>query len=350
MSASRVLISGNMGYLGPVVAASIREAFPDAAITGFDTGFFAPYLPDPALLPERLLEKQWSGDVRRLSDEPLRGVDAVVHLAGISNEPMGNAFERATWEINNHAAVETALRAKRLGVRCFVFASSCSVYGSGDESPRNEESPLRPLTAYAQSKAAAEKGLREVADRDFAVTCLRFGTAFGSSPRLRLDLVLNDFVASSVVSRRIVVLGDGRSWRPVIHVKDVARAIVWALGREATTREPFLTLNAGADGSNYRILDLARAVQNALGDVEIDVNGRGTPDPRSYRVDFSRFAALAPECQPALDLETAIRDLSGDLTRAGFHDPEFRSSRWARLPVLEGLIASRRVTPDLFWR
>jgi len=348
MPRSSVLITGNMGYLGPVVAASIREAFPDATITGFDTGFFATSLLDPALLPERLLDKQWSGDVRRLPDEPLGGVEAVVHLAGVSNEPMGNAFERATWEINDRAAVETALRAKRLGVRRFVFASTCSVYGSGDESPRNEESPLRPLTAYARSKAAAEEGLREVADRDFAVTCLRFGTAFGSSPRLRLDLVLNDFVASAIVSRRIVVLGDGRSWRPVIHVRDVARAVVWSLGR-ATTREPFLTLNAGADGSNHRILDLARAVQIALGDVEIDVKGQGTPDPRSYRVDFSRFAALAPECQPAADLATAIRDLSGDLTRAGFRDPDFRSSRWARLPVLQGLIASGRMSPDLFW-
>lgn len=353
-----ILVTGNMGYIGPVVASVFRESASDLRLTGLDTGFFAGCLVDPTDFPETLFDEQLFMDVRELDKARLVGVDAVVQLAAISNDPMGKAFEAVTEEINARAALEVARKAKAAGVRHFVFASSCSVYGLGDDGARTEASEVNPLTAYARSKIQAERLLRDLADESFMVTCLRFGTACGWSPRLRLDLVLNDFVASAVATARIDILSDGSPWRPMIHVRDMARAMYWASTRPTRgTDEAFVVVNVGRDDWNFQVKDLAHAVQKVLPAIEVRINPDAAPDKRSYRVDFARFRELAPQHQPREDLDQAIAALVDRLRAHRFHDTTFRNSHLIRLQVLAGLrdrgvlsdslrFTTRRVSPS----
>jgi nucleoside-diphosphate-sugar epimerase len=344
----KILITGNMGYVGPTVLQRLRRSFPQATLIGLDNGYFAHCLTNADCLPERRADIQYFGDVRRLRPEWLRGLNAIVHLAAISNDPMGNTFEDVTAEINFRASVELARRAKAHGVRAFVFASSCSMYGLADDSPRKETSPLNPLTAYAKSKVNTEKGLATLADSNFAVTCLRFATACGMSDRLRLDLVVNDFVACAVAARNISILSDGTPWRPLIHVKDMAQAIDWAIRRDGTNGA-FLAVNVGSDSWNYQVKDLAEAVAKVVPGVSISINKNAPPDKRSYRVDFGLFRRLAPEHQPQVDLHTTIVDLKAGLDAIGFADPNFRSSRLMRLVVLNQLRERGMLDGNLEW-
>jgi len=229
----KILITGNAGYIGPSVLRRLRQSYPQATLIGLDKGFFAHCLTNADILPECRADIQYFSDVRRFRPETLMGVDAVVHLAAISNDPMGNTFEKVTFDINFLASVELAKQAKIAGVKTFIFASSCSMYGQADDTPRKETSALNPLTAYAKSKVRTEVELQKLADKNFKVTCLRFATACGMSDRLRLDLVVNDFVACAVTSGNITILSDGTPWRPLIHVKDMARAFDWAIGFDA---------------------------------------------------------------------------------------------------------------------
>jgi nucleoside-diphosphate-sugar epimerase len=217
----KIVILGNMGYVGSVVTQHLRKAYPTATLVGFDTGFFASCLTHATYLPERELNQQYFGDVRDFPDEILHEADAVINLAAISNDPMGQRFENVTMEINYKACIAIAKRASALGVKSFVFASSCSVYGA-TKGKAHETSNVNPLTAYARSKVYAERDLRLLANNDFTITCLRFSTACGMSPRLRLDLVLNDFVACALTSHQISILSDGTPWRPLINVNDMA--------------------------------------------------------------------------------------------------------------------------------
>ena len=345
----RILITGNLGYVGPILVRHLRTALPGAELIGYDTGFFAHCLTCTATLPERCLDRQHFGDIRDLPASLLAGVDAVVHLAAISNDPMGLRFESVTEAINAAGSLRLAALAQAAGVRSFVFASSCSIYGFAEGGPRRETDPVNPLTAYARSKVSTERGLREMDQDRMTVTCLRFATACGMSDRLRLDLVLNDFVACALTCGEISVLSDGTPWRPLIDVTDMARAIEWAIGRDAATGGRVLSVNVGTDGWNYQVKDLAAAVAAAIPGTRVSVNPDAPPDRRSYRVDFSLYARLAPAHQPRSDLLQSVARLRDGLARVGFADKEFRNSALIRLQVLDGLIASGQVTPDLRW-
>jgi nucleoside-diphosphate-sugar epimerase len=323
-----------MGYIGPSVADELRRSRPTAALVGYDTGYFAHCLTGAAVLPETRLQQQYFGDMRDLRPQVLEGVDAVVHLAAISNDPMGNTFEKVTHDINTEASVRLARLAKAAGVKRFVFASSCSMYGFAEGGPRREDDALNPLTAYARSKVAMEDALRELADNDFVVTSLRFATACGMSERLRLDLVLNDFVAGAVAARQITMLSDGSPWRPLIHVTDMARAVDWAVGRAPSVGGNFVAVNTGSNEWNYQVKDLAYAVQKAIPQVGVSINKNAAPDKRSYQVDFSLFRRLAPDHQPRVNLDGAIRGLKTGLEAMGFADGNFRNSQFMRLKVL----------------
>jgi nucleoside-diphosphate-sugar epimerase len=344
-----ILVTGNMGYVGPVVVRQLREALPDAGLQGLDLGYFAQYLTTLDGLPERVLDCQHFADVRAVPPRALEGIDAIVHLAAVSNDPIGNAFEEVTAEVNHQGTIELARRARDSGTRRFVFASSCSMYGFAEDGLRTEESPLDPLTAYARSKASAERDLAPLADDDFAVTCLRFGTACGMSDRLRLDLVLNDFVAAAVAEGRITILSDGTPWRPLIDVRDMARAIEWALTRDDAFGDPLLIVNAGADEWNYQVRELAEAVVERVGDADLSIAADAQPDRRSYRVSFGRFAALAPGHQPRLTLEETVQGLVAGLRRIGFADANFRESPLIRLNVLDRFRREGLLTDDLSW-
>jgi nucleoside-diphosphate-sugar epimerase len=223
------------------------------------------------------------------------------------------------------------------------------VYGSAADGMRAEGSDLDPLTAYAKSKVMSERDLAALADDGFTVTCLRFATACGWSDRLRLDLVLNDFVAGAIASGRISILSDGTPWRPLIHVRDMARAIDWAVDREAADGGAFLAVNAGRDDWNHQVRDLADAVARAVPGVEVTVRPDAPPDKRSYRVSFERFRALAPDHQPVVELDEAIAELRDGLVRMGFGDADFRSSELMRLNTLRRLREEGVLNPELEW-
>jgi nucleoside-diphosphate-sugar epimerase len=345
----RILITGNMGYLGPCVVRHLRQALPSARLVGFDAGYFAGMLLDPGSLPDETPDLQIRGDVRETPEALLKDIDAVVHLAAVSNDPMGKEFETATLAVNYRASVALATAARRAGARSFVFASSCSVYGFAEDGERTESSDVNPLTAYAKSKHYTEQALAELAGPEYTVTCLRFATACGISPRLRLDLVLNDFVATALRTGEIRVLSDGSPWRPLINVADMARAIEWALQRPASAGGDFLALNAGANEWNYQVKDLAHAVAAAIPGTSIHINKNAQPDKRSYRVCFDRFHQLAPRYQPAATLQTTIRDLIAGLEKAGVRSPDFKPERLVRLKTLIELKNSQQLDSELRW-
>jgi len=344
----KVLITGNMGYVGPCVLKLLRARYPSAYIIGYDMGYFASQLTNADNLPECNLDVQYIGDIRHFPEALLTGIDTVIHLAAISNDPMGNAFENVTYEINHRASAIFARAAKKAGVRSFVFASSCSIYGSAGSGARTENSPVNPLTAYAKSKVLLENELKNLADKDFLTTCLRFSTACGMSDRLRLDLVLNDFVASAIVSNQIMILSDGTSWRPLIHIRDMARAIDWALSRDKSSGE-HLVVNVGTNSWNYQIKDLAEVIAGIIPDVQVNINKHAQPDKRSYKVNFDLFSSLAPDYLPQYDLPTVVEELKAGLDAMNFNDKLFRSSRFMRLKVLEHLKDKGLLKDDLRW-
>ncbi len=347
--AMKILVTGNQGYIGPVLGRHLRRAFPQARLIGLDAGYFALSTTGAQVWPERVYDMQISADARDVDASLLQGVDAVVALAAISNDPMGASFEAATDAVNRAAVVRLAGLAAAAGVGRFVFASSCSVYGFAPGGARKESDPLNPQTAYARSKIAAEKALAEMDLGAMTVTALRFATACGMSERLRLDLVLNDFVASAVAARKIAVLSNGEPWRPLIDVADMARAIEWAILRAPDQGGGRLAVNVGADVWNYQVRDLAHAVAAAIPGCEVSINTAAPPDTRSYKVDFSLYAQLAPAHQPQVTLDGSIARLKQGLEAMGFADPQFRASPYMRLKMLEAHRAAGRLDADLRW-
>jgi nucleoside-diphosphate-sugar epimerase len=341
----RVLIIGNLGYIGPIVAKHFRKTFPQSFLAGYDIGYFIQNYTANGVVGDTLLNEQLYGDVRTFDEAILKDFDSVIYLAAISNDPMGNVYEKPTLDINYEAAITIAKQAKKNGVKNFVFASSCSVYGFADTAPRTETSDVNPLTAYAKSKVNAEQGLRSLADNDFKITCLRFATACGYSDRLRLDLVLNDFVASAIASKKITILSDGTPWRPLIHVKDMARAMDWAIQR--TSGDSFLIINTGSNIWNYQVKELAAAVQKIFGDIEVDINTNAAPDKRSYKVSFDLYEKLAPNHQPQISLENAVEDLKNGLEGINFTDNNFRQSNLIRLKTIQQLIDTKMIDQNL---
>lgn len=345
----KILITGNMGYVGPAVVKQLRETFPSAIITGFDAGYFAHCLTDPVFFPESLTDVQYFGDVRNFPEILLRDTDVVIALAAISNDPMGSRFEEITYKVNHLANIELARKARLMGVKSFIFASSCSMYGAAlDGGARSEDSPLNPLTAYAKSKVRTEEDLRPLAADTFNVTCLRFSTACGMSNRLRLDLVLNDFVAGAITDKKITILSDGTPWRPLINTKDMARAIEWAIIRD-TTNSHFLAVNVGTEAWNYQVKELAEAVAQEIPGVEVSINPNSQPDKRSYRVNFDLYKKLAPDHQPIFDLKTTVREIADGLTNMKFDDRDFRNSKYIRLRILNDLQEKNILNGNLEW-
>lgn len=340
----KIMLIGHRGYIGPVAATHLTRALPGAEVHGVDANWFDGSESDP--FPDAAFARQSRADVRDLGPDDFAGMDAVVALAAVSNDPIGKEFEGATAEINSEAVLGAAKAARAAGVRRFVFASSCSMYGAGSDSFRKETDTLNPLTAYARSKVATEEGLRPLATDDFMVTSLRFSTACGASPMLRLDLVLNDFVATALRTGKIEVLSDGTPWRPLIHVEDMARAIEWAVTRDG---DKLVEVNVGSQDWTWQIGQLAKEVGEVLGGVAVEINTDAAPDNRSYRVDFSRFAALAPNHQPQKDFREAVEELAAQVGRIDFSGMSVRQSRFIRLNVLRDHVAGGRLDGHLRW-
>ena len=344
----RILIIGGSGYIGPSLVQALRTQPTRHHLTGLDAGWFASQVDGRVPLPEVSLDEFRLGDVRDLVAADLEGFDSVIYLAAISNDPMGNRFRDLTFEINLRQATRVAGMALDAGASHFVFASSASVYGRGS-GDRSEHDTLDPQTAYAETKIQAEGELAQLANSQYKISCLRFATACGWSPRIRLDLVLNDFVATALTKGRIEVLSDGSPWRPLIHVDDMARAVCWAISPDRDAVSAFVSVNVGSPEWNFQIKELAQAVATSLGGVDVLINQMASPDSRSYRLDFSRWMDIAPNHQPQVSLEQAIDQLAEGLGTLPDLRADFRSSERIRLKQLESMIAKGYLNEDLRW-
>lgn len=338
----KVLVTGHQGYLGTVMVPVLREAGHE--VVGLDSGYFAACVLGPAPVDPPAL----AVDLRDVTVEQLRGFDAVVHLAALSNDPLGALEPEITFDINHFASVRLARLAKEAGVGRFLYASTCSVYGAGGEELVGEDAVLRPLTPYAISKVRVEDDLTAMADADFCPVFLRNATAFGFSPRLRADIVLNNLVGHAVLTGVVKVLSDGTPWRPLVHARDIAVAFATCLTapRETVSCRAY---NVGTEANNLTVAQIAEEVVRAVPKSELSITGESGADPRSYRVDFSRaraelgFEAIWTVADGAVELARAY-------TRNGLtlNDFEKRFVRLAELQRLqsEGLLdeTMRRVS------
>ena len=338
----KILVTGSLGYIGSVAVPILRAAGHD--VVGMDTDYYQGCdLFDSPQDPELRL------DVRDVVPEHLNGIDAVVHFAALSNDPLGDLDREVTLEINHLATIRLAEAAKAAGVGRFVFSSSCSMYGASGDDELDEGAPLRPLTAYAESKVRAEDDLASLADTDFAPVFMRNATAYGVSPRLRADLVLNNLVAWAHTTGKVRILSDGTSWRPLVHVEDIARAALAALEApaELVRGEAF---NVGANAENHQVRDLAELVREAVGDCTVEYAGPGGRDPRSYRVSFDKLERVLPAFRTTWTARSGAAELVGAYRETRLDRARFESSSFTRLARLRELLDSGELTDDLRWR
>jgi nucleoside-diphosphate-sugar epimerase len=342
MTSQRVLITGNRGYVGSVMAPLFRDAGHD--VVGLDADYYrgCDLLPPPDI---PTLER----DIRDLRVEDLRGFDAVVHLAALSNDPIGNLNAGWTDDINNAAAGRTAALAREAGVRRFLFASSCIMYGLSEGGIVDEESPVNPQTDYARSKVLAERAIAAHARPGFSPVYLRNGTMYGVSPRMRFDTVLNNLAGWAATTGRITVMSDGTPWRPVVHVRDVGRAFLAVLTAptEVIHDQAF---NLGADHLNYQVRDLAKAVQEAVPGSELEIRAAADADQRTYRTSFAKFAAAFPDFRFEHDAHTGAAELASTLAELDLSQDDFLGEKFTRLKRLGRLIEEGSLDGDLRWR
>jgi nucleoside-diphosphate-sugar epimerase len=338
----RVLITGHEGYIGSVMAPGLREQGHD--VVGLDTGYFA----DCTLAPGEAEVPAVRKDIRDLEPGDLQAFDAVVHLAALSNDPIGNLNEGWTEEINYEASVRLAELAREAGVERLLFSSSCIMYGMSEAAVVDETAPLDPKTQYARSKVRGERAISDLASDSFSPVFLRNGTVYGASPRMRFDTVFNDLMGRAVAARKVVVYGDGSPWRPVVHVKDLVRAFGAALEapREAIHNEAF---NTGADHLNYQVGELARIALEAVPGCELEVLGEPGADQRTYKADFSKWARTFPDCEFEWTPERGARELREVFEGIDLTLDDFEDERFTRLKWLRRLLESGAVNGDLRW-
>jgi nucleoside-diphosphate-sugar epimerase len=338
----KVLLTGTDGYIGVMMAPYLAARGHD--VTGLDTGFYRDgWLYDAAVPVMTSLRK----DIRRIEVAELRGFDAVVHLAELSNDPLGQLNPDITYRINHEASVRLAGLAREAGVSRFVYTSSCSVYGVGTDAYKTELSAPDPQTAYAACKALVERDVATLAARDFSPTFLRNATAFGPSPRMRFDIVLNNLSGLAWTTGRIAMTSDGTPWRPLVHVLDICEAVACVLDApgEAVHNEIF---NVGDDAANYRVREIGAIVADAFPGCALEM-GTATGDNRSYRVSFGKIREHLPAFRCRHDAAAGARQLRAVFEGTGLTRDVFESRPYTRLKQLEHLIASGRIDRELFW-
>lgn len=344
----KVLVAGNGGYIGAILVPFLRAAGHDAG--GYDLGLYE----GCDLGPADGVDSQSPRDIRAVMADELSGYDAVVCLAALSNDPLGDLSPAVTYSVNLEGTLRLARAAKRAGIQRFLFASSCSLYGAAGSRAVAEDAELVPVTPYGETKLLAERGLSKLADDSFTPTYLRNATAYGASPRLRLDIVVNNLTAAALTTGQVRLLSDGSAWRPLVHIEDISRAILAMLSapRELVHDEAF---NVGQAGENVQISEVAELVRDAVPGSSVTFAEGAEPDLRNYRVDFSKLTETFPELRLRWTVQDGIRELLSSYGQCGLTYDDFTSSRFVRLRRIRELLAAglldealRRTTDDRF--
>ncbi len=340
----RVLVTGHNGYVGTVLVPMLLQAGHD--VVGLDSNLYQAATfgeEDAPAIPA--INK----DVRDVTHADVDGFDAILHLAGLSNDPLGDLNPELTYEINHRASVRLAEIAKELGVARYIFSSSCSNYGAGVDDYLTEESAFNPVTPYGKSKVMVEQDVAKMADDRFSPTFLRSSTAYGVSPRLRFDLVINNLTAWAYTTGLVYLKSDGTPWRPVVHIEDMALAFVAALHapRELIHNEAF---NVGRPEENYRIRELAEIVAEVVPNSRVEFAEGASPDKRNYRVDSSKIARVLPEYKPQWTARRGAQELYEAYQKVGLQLDDFEGPRYRRIDHIKMLMADGRLDDRLRWR
>jgi nucleoside-diphosphate-sugar epimerase len=338
----RVLVTGSAGYIGCVMVETLQKR--GHVVDGVDTCFFNGTLRGQEEYPCATFVR----DFRDLSVEDLEGYHSIVHLAALCNDPLGNLNARWTHEINFEASLSLAKQARDAGVKRFLYASSCSMYGATESAMLDELAPLNPLTPYAQSKVAAELAISSVACDDFSPVFMRNATVYGVSPRLRIDLVLNNLVGWAFTTGKVRILSDGTPWRPIVHVRDLCQAFAVALEspRDRIHNQAF---NVGRNEDNHQVRDLADIVRETVTGCDLEYAGHSNPDPRDYKVDFSKLHSTFPEFQPEWDARKGAAELYAAYQNAELTETDLTNHRFTRLVQLKHLMHSGDLDSKLRW-
>lgn len=342
-NAMKVLVTGHRGFIGTVMVPILLDNGFD--VVGLDTDLyrFCTYGDEPIDIPK--IEK----DVRDVVADDLRGFDAIVHLAALSNDPLGNINPELTYDINHLASVRLATAARAAGVKRFLFASSCSMYGTAGDAVLDETADFSPVTPYAKSKVLVERDVSELADENFSPVFLRNSTAYGVSPRIRFDLVINNLVAWAHTTGKILMKSDGSPWRPLVHIEDITQAVICAL---RAPREVIhnLAVNVGSNGENYQMRDLAQFVKETVPNCEIEYAEGAGPDTRCYRVNFDKIHRVFPEFKTTWTAKEGVMQCYESYVKYGLGIDEYEGIKYKRIAHIKNLIAEGKLSTDLRWQ